>query len=408
MKVVGGTYGEEVVTPAHRMDLGGSGFRAAAALGSLPDVTLVTATDPGGLEVLGAGGHTMGITVVPQMRDRPVAFSYLAPFVEPVVRGRSSRLLEALEVEGPFVLAFGMVESGDSRVQAENLIYDPQSVNDPGLDRVLQGTYASLTLVGNSREISAIGAAEDVEKASACAAERLGAAVVVVKAGARGVYWLDAQSGSSGWEGAIPTSSVAKIGSGDFFSAALAGSRLLGADPVQSVRVASRSAAWACATGGSLIPPALLAGDEAAWSGLPLGNKGLRPRVYLAGPFFTVAQRWLVESCKTFLEDAGADVFSPVHAVGIGGQEVAAQDLEGLEEADVVFALLDEWDVGTVFECGWATRNNVPIVAVAARWDAVHTTMFLGSGAELHTDMTTAMYRAIWRGLGAPETKATD
>lgn len=408
MKVVGGTYREEIVIPKYHMDLGGSGFRAAAALGSLPDVTLVTATDPEGVEVLDAGGHTMGIAVVPQLRDMPVAFSYLAPFVEPIVQGRSSRLSETLRVEAESVLAFGMVESGRSLIKAETLVYDPQSVSDPGLNDVLQETFASLSLIGNAREIGAIGTASDVERASARAAQQTGASVVVVKAGARGVYWLDVETGNCGWEGAIPTSSVTKIGSGDFFSAAFAGSRLLGADPLQAVRVASRSAAWACATGGNLIPPTLLAGHEVEWGGPPLANDGVRPRVYLAGPFFTVAQRWLVESCKAFLEDAGADVFSPVHEVGHGGQEVAALDLDGLDQADVVFALLDEWDVGTVYECGWASRKGVPVVGVAARWDEVHTTMLLGSGAELHTDLTTAMYRAIWRGLGAPADKATD
>ncbi len=66
--------------------------------------------------------------------------------------------------------------------------------------------------------------------------------------------------------------------------------------------------------------------------------------VSLAGPFFTVAERWLVDACRSFLLQAGAEVFSPFHEIGVGGPEVAKQDLDGLRKADVVLALLDGWD----------------------------------------------------------------
>jgi nucleoside 2-deoxyribosyltransferase len=84
--------------------------------------------------------------------------------------------------------------------------------------------------------------------------------------------------------------------------------------------------------------------------------------VYLAGPFFSLAERWLVETSRAVLAGLGASVFSPLHDVGVGGDEVAAPDLDGLRRADAVFALLDGWDPGTVYEVGWAHREDLPVV----------------------------------------------
>ena len=124
------------------------------------------------------------------------------------------------------------------------------------------------------------------------------------------------------------------------------------------------------------------------------------PRVYLAGPFFDLPQRWLVEFAKRSLVGLGAEVFSPLHDVGTGGDEVAAADLEGLSGCGAVLALVDGWDAGTVFECGWASRAGIPVIAFAADPSSEEAKMLVGDGAEMHSDLSSAVYRSIWAAAG--------
>ena len=122
-------------------------------------------------------------------------------------------------------------------------------------------------------------------------------------------------------------------------------------------------------------------------------------RIYLAGPFFTAAERWLIEQAREGLLDLGVGVFSPLHDVGLGGDEVARDDLEGLKTSDGVLALLDGADPGTLFEIGWARHAGVPVVAFSASPDSSHWTMLRGTNCEVLHDFPTAAYRAGWAAM---------
>jgi nucleoside 2-deoxyribosyltransferase len=122
--------------------------------------------------------------------------------------------------------------------------------------------------------------------------------------------------------------------------------------------------------------------------------------VYLAAPFFTLSQQWLVELCKAACEELGAEVFSPLHDVGAGGPAVAALDLDGLASCSVVLALLDESDPGTWIEVGWARSRNKPVIGYCEPQAEEQTKMAKGLGVEVHADLSTALYRAIWAGMG--------
>jgi hypothetical protein len=386
----------------HAEDLGGSGFRAAAALPPT-QTSLITAVEPELSGLLRSAATTLQFEVTDTERDKGVGFTYLAPFVEPVVHGSNARLSAPQTVSGADVLAFGIIESGERSLEAESFVYDPQTVNDPRLGSVVDLSPRRLALCANVLETMAIGGGSSVEQAALSAADTLGAAFAVTKAGARGCLVTDSSTREQHWVGAVPTDTVRKLGSGDVFSAAFAHAWFNGATAVEAARVASHGTAWWCGSNGNRIPEAILAGTshEVPGGATELGNNGHRPRVYLAGPFFTTAERWLIDQCLLFLTQAGADVFSPVHAVGLGGPEVASKDIEGLRTSDVLFAILDGWDPGTIFEAGWAANAGIPIVAAGANLNHVGTTMLTGTGVELHSDITTALYRAIWVGLGA-------
>ena len=395
MIVAGGTYREEITSEGLSEELGGSAFRAAVAIRA---ERLVTALEPSLEETVRSAAQIVGFELHNVGRDKAVGFTYLSSFLEPMIRGVGARLDASLIAQGDSVLAFGMIEAGDMQIKAKSLVYDPQSADDDILRTIGASSFERLAICANVEEVLALGGADSLESSALALMGQLGAEVVVVKAGARGCLVIDADRLE--WVGARPTTTVRKLGSGDIFSAAFALLWTNGWDAVAAARRASRIAGWWCGGRASTIPDELFS-DGTLDDGNELQNHGRSPLVYLAGPFFTVPERWMVDECRRFLLQAGARVFSPVHDVGIGGVEVAVKDLRGLEDADVVFALLDGWDAGTVFELGWAVHAGKPCVALLSNPDPIRSTMLVGSEVEIYDDVTSAMYRAIWAGLGA-------
>ena len=88
--------------------------------------------------------------------------------------------------------------------------------------------------------------------------------------------------------------------------------------------------------------------------------------VYLAGPFFNIGQRWLLEESLGALQAIGLKVFSPLHEIGLGdSHEVAQQDLDGLRRSRALFALVDGLDAGTMLEVGYARSLGKSVVVLA-------------------------------------------
>jgi nucleoside 2-deoxyribosyltransferase len=120
--------------------------------------------------------------------------------------------------------------------------------------------------------------------------------------------------------------------------------------------------------------------------------------VYLAGPFFDLAQRWIIEEARTLLISLGATVFSPIHEVGPGPASVVApEDIAGLEKSDVVFAVLSGLDTGTIFEVGYAIKKGMPVVGLAQNVKEEDLKMMEGTGCEIVDDFASGLYRAVWR-----------
>lgn len=397
MRVLGGAYREICEVPNSDV-VAGSGLRAAGAVAAATTPTLHTAVDDAlriDVETV-AGGLRVRLDSV--NRDQPVGFHYFTPMSNPTIDGPGA-VAETIRLEDESVLAFGMVESGVRSVSCDRLVVDPQRPRDlTGLD--LSGfTFDRLALVCNTNEIRAIGGMVDPVEAAVAARARYGADAVVVKRGAVGATVVTDVVVDVGPH---PTMAVWPIGSGDVFAGAFAHCWGGGADPVDASRAASAAAAWWCGTGAMTVPADVL--DGAAPSHPAVAATELLvssvPRVYLAGPFFDLAQRWLVELARRSLIGLGADVFSPLHEVGIGGDEVAEADLEGLRGCAAVLALVDGWDAGTVYECGWASRDGIPVVAFGANASSEAAKMLIGDGAEMHSDFSTAVYRSIWAAAG--------
>jgi hypothetical protein len=192
---------------------------------------------------------------------------------------------------------------------------------------------------------------------------------------------------------AYQSDTVFKIGSGDVFSAAFTQFWAVeGRPPAQAADLASRATSRYVNTRSLPIDSA--AEIEAA------DATALRPgngRIYIAAPFFNLAERWIVEEVRTQLRTMGVPVFSPLHDVGEGpGELVAPLDLAGLDDCQAVLAILNGSDAGTVFEVGYAIARDIPVVALAQNMRPEDLKMPTGSGCRIVNDVVSAIYHAIW------------
>ncbi len=400
MRIVGGTYRERCLVPA-RDTLVGSGVRAAAIVRPIdPNVILSTAVERAAQEEFDAVTEAVGVHAQPVARDESVEFSYFTPLSAPAINGARSRHAEIRVADGA-VLVFGLIERGDIVVEAGSLVLDPQQPRDLVALDLSTLTFDRLAIVANRAETLALGGstAEDEEEMLTDAARRLieryGAEVVVTKRAAQGALVTTAESVDR--VGVFPSERVYPIGSGDVFAAGFAWAWTSGgSDALEAARIASRLASLWCAHGALSIPPEYFSPPAPAEELAPVGV-----RVYLAAPFFSLGELWMVELVRDALVSLGAEVFSPWHDVGPGGDEVAGADLAGLEDCDSVLALLDGNDPGTLFEAGWARAHGIPVVAFTRRPDAEGGKMLRGTKAEIHDDLSTAVYRSIWAAMRA-------
>ena len=98
-------------------------------------------------------------------------------------------------------------------------------------------------------------------------------------------------------------------------------------------------------------------------------------KIYFAAPLFTHAERYwnqqLADSLsreapgiQVFLPQVDADIFLPNGQLDLSS--VYSRCIQGVDEADIVVAILDGADVdsGTAFECGYAFAKEKPIIGI--------------------------------------------
>jgi hypothetical protein len=397
VNIAGGTYLEvcqETGESGTYRSLIGSGLRALAVLRDVsPGAVLHTAIDNAHAEEAHIVAETLQLDVQWRERSEPVQFHYWTPLSAPTVSGPSAHA-EAVHIEGDTALVFGMLESRTT-TDVEGLVYDPQQPRDLGPLRNLEGLRCGrLALVANAEETRALTGEADLLIAARKLRETAGAEVVITKRAARGaVVTSDSHQELVGpW----PTSRVWPIGSGDVFAAGFAWAWLeAGAEPVEAARVGSHAASRWC----------LRRNLDLKRSDFEPGAGELLPQdgcVYLAAPFFSLGQRWLVELVRDSLLGLGGKVFSPLHDVGRGSDEVAKLDLDGLERCTSMLALLDEADPGAMFEAGWAGHYELPVVVFSEMPERDELKMVRGTGADVCSDLPTAVYRALWASMSMP------
>lgn len=397
--VVGGFYYERCIRPSWD-EVYGSGGRAAVAIATLgSDVEFHTYTSRTSESHLKSYVQTYStLTTHTTSIADAVAFYYLHDLGDPRIDNVPTSQAPPLQVRADNVVRFGMLE-GDAIVDADWAVYDPQNQGAPTPFGANESKASHLAMVLNTWEARQM-ARLPKGTAQQCAekiAHEQNAEVVIIKQGPRGAFvWTN--SGASQVP-AYRTSNVWKIGSGDCFAAYFAQGwmeeRLC---PTQAADRASRATAYYCETQGFGTLKQILDARHA-----PIIHVQREPSktktVYLAGPFFHLGQIWMIEQARILLTSAGLRVFSPFHDIGLGSaSDVVQKDIDAIKDSDLVFAIADGLDSGTIFEIGYARSIGKPVVI----YSELHTgdealKMMKGTACEIYRNFTTAIYAARWK-----------
>ncbi|HCF4373730.1 PfkB family carbohydrate kinase [Pseudomonas aeruginosa] len=398
--IVGGVYRERCMRPAWD-DVYGSAGRAATAIARFGgQAELHACVDSDTQIVVDARAAVEGFRFNATAAQAGVTFEYVHGLANPDIR-RGSQTKSELHVDAEKVLRFGMID-GTAVVRADYAVFDPQNADGPESFKANGSQAKHLALVLNRHEANRLAPASSdrsPEKLAIALAVQEGAEVVVIKMGPLGALVYD--KGTISTVPAYRTERVWKIGSGDTFAAHFAlGWMGKGLAAHQAASTASIATAFYCQNQG-FPDPALLAG----FNPQPLQPSsrylaGYVPKVYLAGPFFTLAELWLVGQARRDLLAMGLNVFSPYHDVGLGtAEDVVEKDLEGVRNCDALFAIGDGLDSGTIFEVGYARALSKPVVFYAENESSEDKKMIEGSDCRITDDYVTAIYQTAWEAV---------
>lgn len=395
LSVVGSTYLERCDFPEWA-ELYGSGLRAACltqGLGTPTDFHTFVGEDQAIALRARAKAEKItlrSVSVIPET----ISFSYIHGFSTPVIRPPQDVYrgwdTPRLEIEGEAVLRFGFLE-GDAVVSGDRVVYDPQNPHAPEGFRANGSRAGELAIVCNASEGARLTGERSPDRVVSALSDRERASVVVLKCGSRGACVF--ADGKVSWIPCFKTVSVWPIGSGDVFAATFANYWAAGgASPGEAAELASRQTAEYCESKSLRgIDPSALP------SRVVVTPRSSAKLAYLAGPFFSMSQIWLIGEARYALLDQGFRVFSPLHDVGRGPAHIVyPKDIEGIEKADLLYAVVDGLDAGTLFEIGYARARGKPVVAFVQNEREEDLKMLEGSGCLIENDFVTSIYKASW------------
>lgn len=375
----------------------GSAGRAASAVASMGvSVDLHSYFDASTRDVVESRSVLEGVITHPTPIEKAGGFEYHHGLETPRIHAPKRQYVPIL-VDAEHIVSFGMLE-GEAVVHGDRVVYDPQNAFSPRPFHSNGSSARQLAVVLNRNEASLLSGLPDASTHDMATAllQQNAAQVVVIKQGPLGALVYDGTNIQS--VPAYQSDQVWKIGSGDNFVAHFAVRWLHeGRSAVESADLASKATAYYCQTRGFATPRSFSTFSPEPITPSARYTAGFKPTVYLAGPFFTLAQLWMVEQARTDLRAMGLTVFSPYHDVGRGSAaDVVLQDLDGIDAADIVFAIGDGLDSGTIYEIGYARAKGKPVVVYCENESAEDKKMMQGSGCIICADYVSAVYKALW------------
>lgn len=397
--IVGGVYYESCIHPRWTEYMGSGGRAVSAIVRMNADANLITYLDSKTESIIQNKAVLENFKYTGKRINQLGKFEYMHGLSSPAIEAEQ-RVYEPIEIDIDKILCFGMLE-GEAIIKSDYAVYDPQNHKSPKHFHENGSNTTHLALILNVHEAKVLSGDPRLEEKALIQKliEQSSAEVIVLKQGPKGALLFYKSEFTR-----IPsyiTEKVWKIGSGDVFTSHFAHSWLVcGRNPLDSAYIASKATACYCNKG---ILPDQSEIEKASFPTARISSrvqKGYKPKVYLAGPFFTLSQLWMIEQARNNLRSLDLEVFSPLHDVGRGpAEEVVHHDLEGIRECDVVFAIGDGLDPGTIYETGYAKALNKPVIFYAENETIENMKMMSGSSCIISTDYVSAIYRTAWEAI---------
>lgn len=399
MIVVGGTYSEICAEPIWE-NIFGSGFRAVdLILQNDSDIEIEFYTCADSIDVKPHLNYYSGLN--PRLKNhileipKSPEFHYDHPLKTPVILPRPDVLVQKivnLNVEGSNILAYGMIEAS-IKITGDKVVYDPQSPVNPLSFKHTGSAANKLITIANYEEAVKMSSLTDIKEIRNFFFSVEGCFALILKMGAKGALVFQNQNDNGTKIPVYQTDKVWNIGSGDVFSGFFALNWFNGGEVIDCALLASKATAVYCNSKDLAISTSLKSFPfpELIIDSTPTSQ------VYLAGPFFTFSQRWLVNQVWSALKGIGLKVFSPFHDVGHGkAADVVDKDLKGLDDSEIVFAIIDGLDSGTLFEVGYAICQQKQVIAFVQNESEESLKMLEGTNCIIERDFTTAIYKLYW------------
>lgn len=400
LSVLGGVYHEYCFSPVWN-DIYGSGLRAAMAIrskkGDTEFLTIYSDNHPH-TKLIEYYSKSFGFGVRRiANEDEPIYFDYMNPIEAPVCSFTSKSTNSVPHIRAKLLLKFGMMECA-VQTNSDKVVYDPQNPDHPVLFHQ-DGSHANqVVYVLNQGEAQKITGKKDLEDCSEHLLMQPNVVCCIIKCGFYGAYV--STTTAKKWVPVYQSDNIWLIGSGDIFSAIFAYHWLSGeTDFFRIANIASYSTAQ-YSNNKSLNFSTVNYSNLTAFKPLPetSGSHISSYKIYLASPFFNSTQYSYLLKILNILKKYDLNVFSPFHEIGVGDPlTIAEKDLKALKDSDLVLALLDDLDPGTIFEIGFARAREIQVMILSESLDEANSTMFIGSGCELYNDIATLLYKLIWK-----------
>lgn len=295
-----------------------------------------------------------------------------------------------IKVESDNIICYGMLES-DFNINGKRVIYDPQTSFKPKKYSEF-GVAEQLIFIVNMNEAKSISAQEDLEEIKKYFFNIENAYAVIIKNGPYGAKLFV----NNNQEFEIPsfvTENVNKIGSGDVFTSSFGYYWMNKKLPLEECAfLASKSTSLYC------DKKVYIDVQDFEYTFTAYKNINIKEKqIYLAAPFFSIAELILVDKVRNAFLEFGVKVFSPFHDIGLGNTEsIAIKDLQGINDSDIIFCILDNLDSGTLIESGFSLAMNKKIIGYHRTCEDSELLMLKPGNSKIFKHLTTAIYQTIW------------
>lgn len=297
---------------------------------------------------------------------------------------------ENIKVDSDNVICYGMLES-EFNVIGKKVIYDPQTSLRPKKYSEI-GIAEELIYIVNMNEAKSISSQTDLDEIKKYFFSAENAFALIIKNGPYGAK-LYLRNNDEFEIPSFITENVNKIGSGDIFTSCFGYYWMNKNLPLEECAIlASKSTSIYC------DKKVYVDVQDFDYDFITFQNKNINDKqVYLAAPFFSLAELILIDKIRSAFLEFGVKVFSPYHDIGLGDEEtIAIKDLQGIRNSDLIFCVFDNLDSGTLIESGFSLAMNKKIIGYHRTCEESQLLMLKPGDSKVFKNLTTAMYHAIW------------